>query len=771
MTTRPEVGSFSLSSFAHIHVARRDQLHARDRAGRDCGRRRASVWRLARFADDADQRLGRGIIDALIGDHAAAPWQRLRRPAPRSPAPALPERPERDRERGRDAPYRRRSTGASARPRFISLRSRSRSPGAARSVLAWRSSINRRIAVMSLSGPSVSSAAQMNCLHCSGMPREWRRKASIMSEPDIKAYGDSWYAATMVDAPPRPPLSLDLDVDVCVIGGGLAGLTTAREVARSGWSVVLLEAGRLAAERVRPQYRFRAAGFWRRRRQARSRASGSTAPRICGRWRRPGSIMSATPIRAEAAPGIDPQNGWLYVSKKDNSDEFVQLRRAARRTGLRDRRLADRARARGAAQRALLSRHQLSAGDHRSIRSITRWRLRPPPNATARASSSIRRRCRSIRPACANASSRLARGCAPTMSCCAAMCSSARLMPRVAADACADDDLCDHHGAARRRLGEAVGYRGGVSDTDLADNHYRIVGGDRLMLSGRSTAWTRRSAPLRRGADRRYQEDLSAARRRHGRLCVAGTLGITMHRMPQIGELGPGVWLASGFGGHGLNTTAMAGNIIARAIVEGDQTWRQFTPFELVWAGGLLGRAAAQTRVWIKRLRDRIEERRAKARELAHRQARDAEIGASGATGRSRAEPGGADSEAWPEAARNSSDGFGPASKSRLPRPIHCPRHSARAEAPRRSKRAGATAAGEPAEAQDAVARSGSRRRSQRTAPIEAAQAVSARCRGTNRQQVRRNSPFGISPPSPSHVCAMIDVDLGKPAGVRWPCR
>ena len=106
----------------------------------------------------------------------------------------------------------------------------------------------------------------------------------------------------------------------------------------------------------------------------------------------------------------------------------------------------------------------------------------------------------------------------------------------------------------------------------------------------------------------------------------AGTLGLTLHRMPQIGELGPGVWLASGFGGHGLNTTAMAGNIIARAIVEGDETWRQFTPFELVWAGGVFGRAAAQARVWIKRLRDRFEERRAKARELAHRQAREAEI-------------------------------------------------------------------------------------------------------------------------------------------------
>src|ERR1700733_6463913 len=68
-----------------------------------------------------------------------------------------------------------------------------------------------------------------------------------MSETDTIAYGQSWYAATMVDTPRRPALHVDLDIDVCVIGGGLAGLTTARELARSGWSVVRWEAGSLAA--------------------------------------------------------------------------------------------------------------------------------------------------------------------------------------------------------------------------------------------------------------------------------------------------------------------------------------------------------------------------------------------------------------------------------------------------------------------------------------------------------------------------------------------
>ena len=68
--------------------------------------------------------------------------------------------------------------------------------------------------------------------------------------------------------------------------------------------------------------------------------------------------------------------------------------------------------------------------------------------------------------------------------------------------------------------------------------------------------------------------------------------------MPQIGEIERGVWVASGFGGHGLNTTAMGGELVARGIVESDQTWRLFAPYELVWAGGVLGRALAQGIYW-----------------------------------------------------------------------------------------------------------------------------------------------------------------------------
>jgi hypothetical protein len=89
----------------------------------------------------------------------------------------------------------------------------------------------------------------------------------------------------------------------------------------------------------------------------------------------------------------------------------------------------------------------------------------------------------------------------------------------------------------------------------------------------------------------------------------SGTLGRPVHNMPQIGEFSRGLWLAGGFSGHGLNTTAMAGELLGRGIVEGDQTWRLFSPYDLVWAGGTFGRAAVQAMYWKTRISDLFDAR------------------------------------------------------------------------------------------------------------------------------------------------------------------
>ena len=434
-------------------------------------------------------------------------------------------------------------------------------------------------------------------------------------------YGDSWYAATMVDAPPRPALYSDLDVDVCVIGGGLAGLTTARELARKGWSVVLLEADRLAANASGRNTGFVLPGFGADAENLIERV-GFERTKDLWTLAQAGLDYVRETIRTEQAPGVDPQDGWLYASKKDNSDEFVNYVALLGELGC-DIESWPTERVR----EVLRSERYFYAINY--LRALA---IHPLNYALALAAAAERDGARifenspalSIDPS--GVRKRIVTPSARLRANHVVLCGNVglkSLMPRLAATMVPLTTYVITTAPLGNRLAEAIRYRGAVSDTDAADNHYRIVGGDRLMLSGRATTWARNP----RHYVRALKADIKHTYPQLGDVEIdyawAGTLGITVHRMPQIGELGPGVWLASGFGGHGLNTTAMGGNLIAQAIADGDQTWRQFTPFELVWAGGVFGRAAAQIRFWVKRLRNAVDERRAKARELAFRHARD----------------------------------------------------------------------------------------------------------------------------------------------------
>ena len=58
---------------------------------------------------------------------------------------------------------------------------------------------------------------------------------------------DESYWIDSTEAPSYPPLGADVEVDVAVVGGGIAGLSTAWELIRTGRSVAVLEADRLAA--------------------------------------------------------------------------------------------------------------------------------------------------------------------------------------------------------------------------------------------------------------------------------------------------------------------------------------------------------------------------------------------------------------------------------------------------------------------------------------------------------------------------------------------
>ncbi|MGH8135526.1 MAG: NAD(P)/FAD-dependent oxidoreductase, partial [Steroidobacteraceae bacterium] len=52
----------------------------------------------------------------------------------------------------------------------------------------------------------------------------------------------SWYEASVKRTPPSPPLAGSITADVCVVGAGIAGCSTAMHLAERGYKVVLLEA-------------------------------------------------------------------------------------------------------------------------------------------------------------------------------------------------------------------------------------------------------------------------------------------------------------------------------------------------------------------------------------------------------------------------------------------------------------------------------------------------------------------------------------------------
>jgi gamma-glutamylputrescine oxidase len=441
-----------------------------------------------------------------------------------------------------------------------------------------------------------------------------------MTEADHSAYGPSWYAATLVATPERGALTQNIDVDVCVIGAGLAGLTVARELARRGWSVAVLEASRIASGASGRNAGFVSAGF---------------AERVDAIVERVG-LPRAKELWALSEAGVD------YVRRTIAEAEMPDVL-------LHDGRLAVRGidDAQAVIDHAAMLRvdfgADVEAWPTEQVREVLRtayyfqalhfpgaFHIHPLNYALGLAAEAERHGARIYE-------NTLARGLDP-----------AGVRKRVetpngtvrarhvvlagstgngAVDAPIGDTVLPvtSYMAVTAPLGEklfeAIRYNGAIADERRAGDYYRIVGDDRLMWGGRistrgSTPWRLKST-LRNDIVRIYPQ-LAGVEIEYA---WAGTMAYAVHKMPQVGELAPGYWIAGAFGGHGLNTTAMAGEMIARAIMEGDDRWRLFSPYELVWAGGRLGRAAAQAMFWTGQARTGLLGKIARYRDSARREA------------------------------------------------------------------------------------------------------------------------------------------------------
>ncbi len=428
----------------------------------------------------------------------------------------------------------------------------------------------------------------------------------------------------------RPRLTFDLNVDVCVVGAGLAGLTAAREAAAQGASVVVLEGHHVGWNAsghnlgtVMPGYGVPVGDIIGRVGFDDARALWALAQ------------QGADYVRAAAAamPDLPLSEGALEVSNVDVGDRIIGLLqtlgedfgtevegwqtervRAVLRTGHyfhaihfpKAFQIDGRKYVRGLAE--LAERAGVRIFEETPVVGIDpagiRKRVMTP---------SAGLRCAHIVLAGNVHLGAPGRRLATT------------LLPvwRYAA-------LTEPLGA---RLAETVAFAGSVVDADGID-HFRVVGGDRLLWTSPETTWQGEPRRFARSIQRRIATVFPTL----GSVAIArswsGVVGQTVHGMPQIGQLQPGVWVLGGFGRQGLNTTAIGGELVARGLATGDERWRLFAPFELVWAGGSAGRIAGQAVALWSRGRaaaagalSRYRER-ARAREQERERARQARMAA-----------------------------------------------------------------------------------------------------------------------------------------------
>jgi gamma-glutamylputrescine oxidase len=414
-------------------------------------------------------------------------------------------------------------------------------------------------------------------------------------------YGLTWYAGTTPLPPARTTLTYDLDVDVCVIGGGLAGLTAAREAARRGWSVVVLEARRIAWNASGRNIGVVLPGFSAPIEKIVERIGVAATAAL---WKLSQSgVQYIRDVIAETGDNVLIEgNGWLDVSRWPSADRIRTRAGLLEEMGIDveswpTERIRD----------VLRTSHYFEA-----VHFPDAFQINPLAYALGLAAGAelagarIFENTRVTAVDLAGVRKRIDTSRARVRAGHVVLAGNVHFGGIVQTLADTLIPITAYTGVTRplgKALAHAVAFGGAVNASRHGHHHYRIVGHDRLLWTGAAAAgggWARKS--LERAIRTTFPQ-LGPVRFEH---FWPAQMGFAVHGMPQIGEIERGVWLASAFGGQGLNTSAMAGDLIARAIVDRDDTWRHFLPFELVWAGGRAGRTVARTTAWCQRQSDAV---------------------------------------------------------------------------------------------------------------------------------------------------------------------
>lgn len=154
------------------------------------------------------------------------------------------------------------------------------------------------------------------------------------------------------------------------------------------------------------------------------------------------------------------------------------------------------------------------------------------------------------------------------------------------------------------RLAECLHTRAAIYDTRFAFDYYRQLPDTRLLWGGRISIRDRSPRAVQSLLMRDLLRVFPQLKGVHIDYAWSGLMSYARHQMPQIGSTGDGLWWAQAFGGHGLAPTCAAGDLLASALAEGDDRWKQFAPYGLARTYRPFGYLGAQASYWWQQGRD-----------------------------------------------------------------------------------------------------------------------------------------------------------------------
>ena len=429
------------------------------------------------------------------------------------------------------------------------------------------------------------------------------------------AYPDTYYARTLIDRKTRLPLHGEAQCDVAVVGAGLAGLTTALQLARAGLHVAVLEAQSIGFGASGRNGGFVTPGFATGGDKIAARV-GEKAGRDLYRLSIEGVEFVRDTIETLGISAAMPRPGLLSVLRYDDGDGLKAHAGQMARDHNYELQYLDKEDVRSVLK---------SARYHQGLRDPNAFHIHPLSYLRCLADE-IERLGGEIHESAEvvqcdlTGSQKMLRTRQGTLRAPRIVLATGgytgpvfgplhRAFLPIATYVMVSE-------AAPRLIAQAIATTDAVGDDRRAGDYYRrIEGGDRLLWGGRITTRAASADALARQLRREMIGTYPQLADLKTELAWSGLMSYARHLMPQIGELQQGVWYCTAFGGHGLNTTAIAGKVVAEGILGVSDRYRQFAPFGLNWAGGTAGLAAAQLIYWKLQVQDWWRERKATAKE------------------------------------------------------------------------------------------------------------------------------------------------------------